>query len=284
MRAKSDTLLIFGIAATVLLWAHKFELEAQNQFKAEIEKIVEVKGKNKVEIKGTTKRVQYRKEQQTTWNSAHPELRLALGDVILVLPQTYTKLSINTTGGEKATFTHWLNKSLTQTVGASYRIEENVQDQGYWGLFLNYGSLVADKIRGKIHARSEAMEVIATGTRYYMHVDPEDKKTTVFVDEGSVLVIAGTDTLHLGTFAAATALPGQGINILKLTVPQRLDLAKIVRVNHTEFWKSFKPWWQNWYVAGAGAALLATGIAAALPPKDEDPKKFFIDIVLNLPE
>ena len=35
---------------------------------------------------------------------------------------------------------------------------------------------------------------------------------------------------------------------------------------------------------GAGAALLATGIAAALPPKDEDPKKFFIDIVLNLPE
>lgn len=239
---------------------------AQNQFRAEIGKIATKQNGKENEIKDPTDRVQYKKYNEPDWEKAAKKAKLYDKDRLLIRPFTFAKLEMKgpTAAGH---FTLWGDTTEPVLPAAAYEIQKDPVRLGYYGLFVTYGSFVADQLRDLITARSSAMEVKHHGTRYLMTVEKGSGRTTVFVEEGEVTVFARGDSLRLKPLEAAEAVPGGALAKINLSAQETTKYLRLIRTNHIELWRHFKPWWQSpWFYVPAAVGT-AVGVAIWPSPK-----------------
>ncbi len=262
----------FAIVAFMILQFLKIQtVMAQQELRAQIKKIAFKQAGKEEEIKKKTDRVQYRRRNKPDWVEAEPKAKLYDRDRVLIKPFTFAKLEMQgaTAAGH---FTLWGDTTQKALPAAAFEIQKDPVKLGWYGLFVTYGSFVADKMRGMITAKSPAMEVRHHGTRYLMTVEKETGRTFLFVDKGEVTVFAGEDSLRLKSLEAVQALPGGLLEKINLSSSSIQKISQLMRTNHNVLWRQFKPWWQSPYFLGS-AAVTVGGIAAwqlLKPPPDDD--------------
>lgn len=243
---------------------------AQKKFRAKISKIASTQKNRETEIKKETDKVQYKRCRAANWVNGKIKAKLYDKDRVLIKPFTYAKLEMkgSTVG---ATFTLWGDAAKSALPAASYEIQKDPIRHGYYGLFVSYGSFVADGLKGLIMTKSQAMDVKHHGTRYMMTVEKEKARTTVFVEEGEVTVYANGDSLRLKPLEAAQALPGGVLIKLDLSTAGAQNYSRVIRTHHTELWRQFRPWWQSpWFYGSVAMGGATAGIIALATTQDDD--------------
>lgn len=237
---------------------------AQENFRAKIRKIADTKGKKPRTIKKETDRVQY--QRCGKWSKAKPKIKLYDGDRVLVKSLTFIELEMRSSQ-IKGRFTLWADTLKANKSSAVFEIQKDPKKLGWYGLFVSYGSIVADKLRGFISSKSRALEVIAHGTRYLMTVDEQTGRTFVFVDQGDVTVIGNRDTLRLRPLDAVQALPGGFLQKVNLSIQETNSYLRLIKNNHTKFVSRL--WWKHWYLIAPAVGGTVFGAYQVFKPPDK---------------